>query len=32
VHVFVHGGYWHRLDKADSSTLSRLLLRQMGFR
>src|SRR2546422_3072741 len=25
VHVFVHGGYWHRLDKADSSLFARAL-------
>jgi arylformamidase len=40
VHVFVHGGYWHRLDKADFSfvaelerpdaPLSRAIRRQMG--
>src|SRR5947208_3622964 len=23
VHVFVHGGYWHRLDKSDSSFVAR---------
>ena len=23
VHVFVHGGYWQRLDKADSSFVAR---------
>src|SRR5207237_490580 len=23
VHVFVHGGYWHRLDKADFSFVAR---------
>src|SRR5206468_5269114 len=26
VHVFVHGGYWHRLDKADFSFVARGLL------
>ena len=25
VHVFVHGGYWHRLDKADFSFVARAL-------
>jgi len=25
VHVFVHGGYWHRLDKSDSSFVARAL-------
>ena len=23
VHVFIHGGYWHRLDKSDSSFVAR---------
>jgi len=23
VHVFIHGGYWHRLDKSDSSFIAR---------
>src|SRR5262249_59372828 len=23
IHVFVHGGYWHRLDKADFSFVAR---------
>src|SRR5262249_57314213 len=23
VHVFIHGGYWHRLDKADFSFVAR---------
>src|SRR5262245_21226788 len=23
VHVFIHGGYWHRLDKSDSSLVAR---------
>jgi len=27
VHVFVHGGYWHRLDKADFSFVARALPR-----
>ena len=26
VHVFIHGGYWHRLDKADFSYVARGLL------
>src|SRR5881409_1765600 len=26
VHVFIHGGYWHRLDKADFSFVARGLL------
>jgi arylformamidase len=26
VHVFIHGGYWHRLDKADGSFVARGLL------
>src|SRR3989475_13154603 len=26
VHVFIHGGYWHRLDKADFSFVARRLL------
>lgn len=26
IHVFVHGGYWHRLDKADFSYVARGLL------
>jgi arylformamidase len=26
VHVFVHGGYWHRLDKADFSFVARALV------
>lgn len=26
VHVFVHGGYWHRLDKADFSFVARAFL------
>jgi len=25
VHIFVHGGYWHRLDKADFSFVARAL-------
>src|SRR5262249_56748569 len=23
IHVFIHGGYWHRLDKADFSFVAR---------
>lgn len=26
VHVFIHGGYWHRLDKADFSFVARALV------
>jgi arylformamidase len=26
VHVFIHGGYWHRLDKADFSYLARVFV------
>src|SRR5262245_50395597 len=26
VHVFIHGGYWHRLDKSDSSFVARAFL------
>src|SRR5207245_3276877 len=26
VHVFIHGGYWHRLDKADFSYVARGLM------
>jgi arylformamidase len=26
VHVFIHGGYWHRLDKADFSYVARVVV------
>jgi arylformamidase len=26
IHVFIHGGYWHRLDKADFSFVARALV------
>jgi len=26
IHVFIHGGYWHRLDKADFSFVARAFL------
>jgi arylformamidase len=29
VHVFIHGGYWHRLDKSDSSFVARAFHRRV---